>query len=534
MNIEWSKKILTDLAALGVEEFVFCAGARNSPLVMALDRAKGIQAYSFFEERSASFFALGLSRKSGRPVAVITTSGTAAAELLPATIEAYHTGVPLILVTADRPRRLRGTGAPQAIDQTGLYAKFIAAEFDLELGAEFELSEWQKRAPVHLNICFDEPLIDSKLEDFELAVGEPTHFAGASSCAATASAEWASVRLARFMKSPGDLMVLVGTLESDRERATVSTFLRELGAPTYLEATSGLREDPQLAMIALRSGDKILPKALKEFGIKRVLRLGGVPTARVWRDLEDPSTDVETFSLSPIPFAGLSRGEFLCCELSSTLMTFMQNSQSFRVPGTALTLLTQDRAFTEQLEQILREEPKSEPALLHALTALIPEGALTYVGNSLPIREWDLAATYEKNHVVEANRGVNGIDGQLSTFLGLSREDNENWALMGDLTAMYDLAGPWALTQKDCGQSRVVILNNGGGKIFHRIFNNSLFENRHDFDFAPWAAQWRWAYEKWTEVPTSWSGPKQVMIELVPDADATQRFWNRYDDLFKS
>ncbi len=534
MNIEWSKKILTDLSGLGVEEIVFCAGARNSPLVMALDRAKGIRAYSFFEERSASFFALGLARKSGRPVAVITTSGTAAAELLPATIEAFHTGVPLILVTADRPRRLRGTGAPQAIDQTGLYSKFIAAEFDLESGADFDLSQWQKRAPVHLNICFDEPLIDSQLEDYTLTPAESETFVGASSCAATASAEWASVRLARFMKAPGDLMVLVGTLESDRERASVATFLRELGAPTYLEATSGLREDPSLAMIALRSGDKILPKALKEFGIKRVLRLGGIPTARVWRDLEDPANDVETFSLAPLPFAGLSRGEFLCCELSSTLMTFMQNSQNFRVPGTSLSLLTQDRALTERLEQLLREEPKSEPALVHALTTLMAEGSLAYVGNSLPIREWDLAATYEKNHTVEANRGVNGIDGQLSTFLGLCREEGENWALMGDLTAMYDLAGPWALTQKNCGQIRLVILNNGGGKIFNRIFNNALFENRHDFDFAPWAKQWRWDYEKWTEVPHNWSGGAQVMIELVPDNEATSRFWNRYDELFKS
>ncbi|RYZ68182.1 MAG: 2-succinyl-5-enolpyruvyl-6-hydroxy-3-cyclohexene-1-carboxylate synthase, partial [Proteobacteria bacterium] len=277
MNIEWSKKILIDLAETGVEEFVFCAGARNSPLVMALDRAKGIKAYSFFEERSASFFALGLARASGRPVAVITTSGTAAAELLPATIEAFHTGVPLILVTADRPRRLRGTGAPQAIDQTGLYAKFVAAEFDLELGGEFELGEWQKRAPVHINICFDEPLIDGTLEEFHIGTSYEDTFVGSSRCTSTTSAEWASVRLARFMKMPGDLMVLVGTLESNRERATVSTFLRELGAPVYLEATSGLREDQSLGMIALRSGDKILPKALKDYGIKRVLRLGGVP-----------------------------------------------------------------------------------------------------------------------------------------------------------------------------------------------------------------------------------------------------------------
>jgi 2-succinyl-5-enolpyruvyl-6-hydroxy-3-cyclohexene-1-carboxylate synthase len=95
MNLSWSRKILESLCAEGVEDFIFCAGARNSPMIVTLDSARGLRTYSFFEERSASFFALGLSRASGRPVAVITTSGTAAAELLPATIEAFHTGVPL-------------------------------------------------------------------------------------------------------------------------------------------------------------------------------------------------------------------------------------------------------------------------------------------------------------------------------------------------------------------------------------------------------------------------------------------------------
>src|SRR4051812_46252224 len=124
MNVAWSRKILESLYANGVRDVVFCAGARNSPLVMGLEKAKGLQTYSYFEERSAGFFALGLARRTNRPVAVVTTSGTAAANLLPAVIEAFHVGVPLIAVTADRPKRLRGTGAPQAIDQLGLYAKF--------------------------------------------------------------------------------------------------------------------------------------------------------------------------------------------------------------------------------------------------------------------------------------------------------------------------------------------------------------------------------------------------------------------------
>src|SRR4051812_29604531 len=110
VNYQASENLLRQLYALGVRDLIYCAGARNSPLMMVLERAEGVRKISFFEERSAGFYALGRARRDRRPVAVITTSGTAAAELLPSMIEAFHTGVPLIAVTADRPRRLRGTG----------------------------------------------------------------------------------------------------------------------------------------------------------------------------------------------------------------------------------------------------------------------------------------------------------------------------------------------------------------------------------------------------------------------------------------
>jgi 2-succinyl-5-enolpyruvyl-6-hydroxy-3-cyclohexene-1-carboxylate synthase len=104
---------------------------------------------------------------------------------------------------------------------------------------------------------------------------------------------------------------------------------------------------------------------------------------------------------------------------------------------------------------------------------------------------------------------------------------------LGDLTALYDLAGPWALTQRKVGSTTVAIINNGGGKIFNRIFNNELFENRHSFDFSNWAAQWKWSYEKWTSIPDKLSvSSKPLVIEIVPDADATKRFWDQYDAFF--
>ena len=124
VNSRLAATTLGHLAGLGVTEFVICAGARNAPLVMSLlatCQEKGLKVYHHFDERPAAFFAMGLAKRSGHPVAVLTTSGTAVAELLPATIEAYYSGIPLILVTADRPSSVRGSGAPQAIEQPGIF-----------------------------------------------------------------------------------------------------------------------------------------------------------------------------------------------------------------------------------------------------------------------------------------------------------------------------------------------------------------------------------------------------------------------------
>jgi 2-succinyl-5-enolpyruvyl-6-hydroxy-3-cyclohexene-1-carboxylate synthase len=132
---------------LGVAEFVVCGGSRNAPLVVALADSATI---SFFDERSAAFFALGRIKRDGKPVAVVTTSGTAVAELLPATVESYYAGAPLVLITADRPARFRGSGAPQAVEQVGIFGPYAATSIE----------QWDRGRPLHLNVEFDEPLID--------------------------------------------------------------------------------------------------------------------------------------------------------------------------------------------------------------------------------------------------------------------------------------------------------------------------------------------------------------------------------------
>lgn len=152
-NLSAARELVAGLRALGVDDFCVCAGSRNAPLLAVL-MERGLESprhvYSFVDERSAAFFALGRTKRDGKPVAVVTTSGTAAAELLPAAIEAHYSGAPLVLVTADRPARFRGTGAPQAIEQIGLFGVYAATD----------PQQWDGRSPLHFNIEFDEPLID--------------------------------------------------------------------------------------------------------------------------------------------------------------------------------------------------------------------------------------------------------------------------------------------------------------------------------------------------------------------------------------
>ena len=147
-NIERASRLIEDVRAAGASEFCVCAGSRNSPLLAVLGESDA-RLFSFVDERSAAFFAIGRIKLHGAPVVVVTTSGTAVAELLPATIEAYYSGLPLVLLTADRPARFRGTGAPQSIEQVGIFGAY----------AETSLSMWTGMRPLHLNIEFDEPLL---------------------------------------------------------------------------------------------------------------------------------------------------------------------------------------------------------------------------------------------------------------------------------------------------------------------------------------------------------------------------------------
>lgn len=504
-----------------MREIILSPSSRNAPFVDWLTNCEAFYIYTCPEERSAAFFAVGRIMATGIPVAVLTTSGTAAGELLPAAMEAFYSSLPLLLVTADRPRRFRGTGAPQSALQERLFGPYTPHAEDLEGSENCNLHKWDQRHPAHLNICLEEP---EKIPLRSTLSIDPS-FKGIAHVSPYHQTH-SSKQIQSFLQRSQYPFVIVGALRP-HARLWVRQFLLNSQLPVYLESLSGLREDPLLAGLAIRDVQEWKKCAAQaHYPIDGVLRLGGVPTARLWRDLEEAV--IPLLSISEAPFPGTCQGEFIqmaYCELPS-----------FTGSCKADCWLTADKERQKRLEKLFTQEPLAEPSLIHTLSQRIHPGARVYLGNSLPIREWDFAASYASKQLsCFANRGMNGIDGQISSFLGVSGEKGENWGLIGDLTALYDFAGLWLAGQLSSRHLQLVIINNKGGKIFQKIFTHSIFQNTHQLSFAPYADFWGWEYAlcegDLPSTSTQENSRKPKLLELIPCPQATERFWKLYDQM---
>jgi 2-succinyl-5-enolpyruvyl-6-hydroxy-3-cyclohexene-1-carboxylate synthase len=514
MNIELAEKIISNLNTSGVSEFIVCAGARNAPFVKILGASDGARVRFFYDERAAGFYALGRTRQSGRPVAVITTSGTAAAELLPAAIEAYYSGVPLVLVTADRPQNFRGSGSPQTIEQVGLFSYYAQKTLDLSKPEDVP-AEFTFHSTLHLNVCFSEPLLDRKITALQLR--------DANVSLSERSGAANNGEVSRFFSTVKKPLVLASALPAS-VRGRVLEFLSNLNAPIYAEAQSGLRECQRLLPLILKSGEAMLKpeNILREFD--GVLRIGSVPTVRLWRDLDLTLAKMPVLSVSDTEFSGLAR-EVKTAVTFSSLFSYSAVGAAPKHDG-----LTIDSQNYIKLGDLFARLPLAEPSLFRRLSRVIPPDDLIFVGNSLPIREWDFAADYAHPHEnVFANRGANGIDGVISTFIGMSKTQCENWLVIGDLSALYDLN---ALSFAEPGKRlRIVVVNNNGGQIFTRMFNDSHFVNPHTLNFQKWAEMFGFEY-----VTSDLSEPldlksERVVIELKPDNSQSEKFWVSYTEV---
>ncbi len=500
-----------------MREFVVCAGARNAALVEILARAEAAgvaRVWRHFEERSAGFFALGRTMATGEPCAVVTTSGTAVAELLPAVIESFYQARPLLALTADRPARFRGTGAPQAISQPGIFGEHAGSG---------DLSAWDRRAPWHWNIELE--------EDFEPGPWTPpavteTNPPPPPNFSVAALSRWLRDDLFR------GLVVMIADLEPE-DREEVFHFCLDLGAPVVAEATSGLRE--ALSPLALPDPDRML----RDFPPGKILRLGGVPSGRFWRDLEElPGTEVWNIARSGFP--GLARK---CETIVSPVGRAIRGLGDAEKAGDALDYFRRTSRRAAEIDDLLEAHPESEPGLLRTLSAYASTGSCLYLGNSLPIREWNLFAQRDKPIPdVRANRGANGIDGQLSTWLGWTADVEDAWCLVGDLTALYDLAAPAWLDRIERKGRVLAVINNGGGQIFSRLPRldamscraREFMLNPHEIRLDAWAAMWGMKYLRIAsedDFDSLEPGDETLLVEVIPNAEETAAFWKAWEAL---
>ncbi|MEK6555231.1 MAG: thiamine pyrophosphate-binding protein, partial [Bdellovibrionota bacterium] len=479
-------------------------------------------------------------------VAVVTTSGTAVAELYPAVMEAFYAGLPLLIVSADRPKNFRGKGAPQSIEQVGVFSHYVKEINAVDWDDKTQDFTWTLSADSasQMNVCFKEPLIDRDLKPLELSAGEIS--IGTAAAPSDSLADMGAV-LKDFFKKSRNPVVVVGELPaataSDRRlRDAAIDLLLEINQPVYLEAHSGLREIEKLSALRIQAGDKFLASKEVTAYFDGIIRIGSVPTVRLWRDLEDRLAAWPVLSFSHRPFSGLSRIETQPLDYATGFEMLRQELSGLKAYQELQEIqrdkfLSRDSEMYLKLKELFEKFPLAEPSLIHEMSVQFERPTKLFVGNSLPIREWDLAANYniESTLEVAGNRGVNGIDGLISTFLGWAEEKYENVILLGDLSTLYDLAGLWPATQNYCASFKIAIINNSGGKIFKPMFKDTKFENQHSLEFSNWAKMFSVNYACVTSTeqlkPAFAANSHNKVIEIRPDEKQTQEFWANYDQL---
>ncbi len=454
-----AREVLGAVLARGCRDVVLSPGSRNAPLGFAAfdaSTAGAVRLHTRVDERTAGFLGLGMARTSQRPVAVVCTSGTAAANLHPAVLEALHSGVPLVVVTADRPERLRGTSANQTTDQVGLFPHVPCADLsDGGVSADAAMRDWDGAGPLHLNVQFEEPLVPDDRWSSE-AVGA---FVDTASIGPKRhDFEPDLHRLGPNRIDPGPRTVVVA---GDDAGPPARVLAERAGWPLLAEPSSGSRTGEN----ALRCYRLLLDGPLGG-RIERVV-VGGHPT------LSRPVTrllardEVEVWAA---PTRGLVRERPFRVdhEASLTQVEVVRDDSGWLEEWRAA-----DADVASRLDTLLDETGELTPYhVAGAVSRALPPGGLLHVGASNPIRDLDLmVAKYEvgRRRMVVANRGLAGIDGTLSSAIGgaLGRPHSTRaLALVGDVTFLHDLTGLVLGPREERPDLTVVVVNDDGGSIF--------------------------------------------------------------------
>lgn len=484
-NTLWGSVVAETLVRCGVRQAVVSPGSRSTPLTIAFARHPELEAIPVLDERSAGFFALGLARQSRRPVALVCTSGTAAANYLPAVIEAHESGVPLLVITADRPPELRACAAGQAIDQQKLYGGYVnfyhelaVPEANLRLLAYLRQTIAQACAqtlrpepgPVHLNAPFRDPLAPVENETAKplaAALDEAflAHLAPVES-APVAHLAWVPPVTGRGLIIAGEDMCADPAVYA----AKVGQIAARTGWPVLADALSVLRHHQPKGAVVVTAYDALLRnRALaRELAPRVVLVLGNWPTSKVVRQwLESVEADVVLVS----PRSGNRDA------LHGRTRHLPVTLEALALEGSG----SGDTGYRELWHRadlaaaaVLRAERAGDAGIFEGdvtltLARVLPDRTPLFVASSMPVRDVEyLWPADNRGRALHFNRGANGIDGTLSTALGVAHRNRPAVLLTGDLALLHDTNG-FLIAPKLAGSLTIVLINNRGGGIFGHL-----------------------------------------------------------------
>jgi 2-succinyl-5-enolpyruvyl-6-hydroxy-3-cyclohexene-1-carboxylate synthase len=517
-NTLYAQVFVDELARSGLKAVCAAPGSRHAPLMLAFARHPEIKVYSHLDERSAAFFALGLALATDEPVAMICTSGSAAANFFPAVVEAHQSRVPLLVITADRPPELRYSGANQTMDQVKMFGDFVLWAMDANLpeaqpaaltmralrtlaARAYATANGIRKGVVHINIPFRKPL-----EPIPVAGDADTVPAGAEARAEREpftrmsrpaaplpnAAEIAQLRQL-VAEHPRGVILCGGRMRNDEAMAqALAAASRATGYPILAETYSGMRYNRHVHTLGAYESYMMLPEVPKP---EVILRFGAVPTGTTLTNLilQSGATLVQIGASGMWMDDAHLTGLFIHAD-EAVVANALAAHDLRRAPSSLERL---EAAVWEILASELRTGTYSDMAAAFDMLELLPDGTAVFAGNSLAVRHVDQFARPSQRDVqVYASRGVAGIDGNLSTALGIGagRPGKPLVALVGDITFYHDMNG--LLAVKRCGVPiTIVLLNNDGGGIFNRLpikdhdpEFTEYFITAHGLDFSHAAA----------------------------------------------
>lgn len=500
-----------ELVQSGVTDVVVSPGSRSTPLALMMAEHPGLRVHIQIDERSAGFFALGIAKASRKTVALLCTSGTAAANYFPAVVEANISRVPLLVLTADRPHELRDVGAPQAIDQIHLYGNHVKWFVEMALpeatteiiryaetvcARAIATTQMSPAGPVHLNFPFREPLIPllDNPELFEKYRRPKGSIKIRSGELTLPQSEFE--RLAQEWSLEAKGVIVCGPIDHPDFADAVITLSEKLQFPILADPLSQMRSGQHNKNVMIDTYDTFLRNAMaKDFLTPNiVIRFGAMPVSKALTIFLKENSEAMHYVIdggggwrdpNAITSEMIYCDEALLCKAVLPMIAGRQDSD-YLTDWTGLNEITK-----QHLAQVNDGTKLSEAKLFYRLAEMLPENATVFVGNSMPIRDLDsFFHNNEKNIRVMANRGANGIDGVVSTALGAAIVHQPFYLILGDLTLFHDLNGLIASKMHKIPFNVIVINNNGGG-IFsflpqanHPKHFELLFGTPADLDFS--------------------------------------------------